>query len=289
LGRKYGIRVQVLGRNQIEKLKMGAFLSVARGSHEPMKLIRMDYKSGRRGSKRVILIGKGITFDSGGISIKPTLDMHEMKQDMGGAAVVICVAAAVAQLRLPVDLTVLVPACENLPGGSAYKPGDVLTTCIGKTIEVISTDAEGRLILADTLGYASKFKPDYLIDVATLTGAVIYALGYTSAAMLGTADDLISGLRSAADVTGERIWQLPLWDDYEYLIESPVADIKNSGGKPAGTITATRLLKHFTGGLPWVHIDIAGMDLEHRGRPHVPRGASGYGVRILTELLSQLS
>jgi leucyl aminopeptidase len=186
-------------------------------------------------------------------------------------------------------LTVLVPTCENLPSGKAYKPGDVLTTCIGKTIEVISTDAEGRLILADALGYASRMKPDFMIDVATLTGAVIYALGHSSAAVLGTSEELIKLARQAAETTGERVWQLPLWDDYEYLIKSDIADMKNSGGKPAGTITATRLLKHFTGEVPWAHVDIAGMDLEFQGRPYVPRGASGYGVRLLTEMLSLLS
>jgi leucyl aminopeptidase len=194
----------------------------------------------------------------------------------------------VAQLRLPLRLTVLAPVCENLPGGRAFKPGDLLTTCIGKTIEVISTDAEGRLLLADALGYAGKMKPDYIIDVATLTGAVIYALGYSSAAILGTSESLIHLLGEAAEITGERVWQLPLWDDYEYLIESDIADMKNSGGKPAGTIAATRLLKHFTGDVPWAHVDIAGMDLEYRGRPYVPKGASGYGVRLLSEMLSRL-
>ncbi len=288
LGRRYGFKVQVYGRNQIEKFKMGAFLAVGKGSTEPMKLIRIDYQPSRRAKKKVVLVGKGITFDSGGISLKPVLNMHEMKQDMGGAAVVLCTAAAVAQLKLPLKLTVFIPACENMPSGDAYKPGDVLTTCTGKTIEVISTDAEGRLILADALGLAAKLKPDYLFDVATLTGAAIYALGYTSAIMLGTSDELIAHLREASEITGERIWQLPLWDEYEHHIESPIADMKNSGGRPAGTITATRLLKHFTGDIPWAHIDIAGMDLEFRGKQYTPKGPSGYGVRILTETLSRL-
>ncbi|MFH2056793.1 MAG: leucyl aminopeptidase [bacterium] len=289
LGRKHGLRVQVYNRSQVEKWRMGAFLAVAKGSTEPLKFIRLDFTPKRRAAKHVVLVGKGITFDSGGISIKPTLDMHEMKQDMGGAAVVLCTAAALAQMKVPLKITALIPACENLPSGKAYRPGDVLTTCTGKTIEVISTDAEGRLILADALGFAQRLKPDYIIDVATLTGAVIYALGHTAAAMLGTAEDLIERLTRAAEVTGERIWRLPLWDDYEYLIESPVADIKNSGGRPAGTITASRLLKHFVGDYPWVHIDIAGMDLEFRGRQYTPRGASGYGVRLLTEMLTQLA
>lgn len=288
LGRRYGLKVQVFNRAQIEKWKMGAFLAVASGSDQPPKFIRLDYQPRGRALKHVVLVGKGITFDSGGISIKPTLAMHEMKQDMGGAAVVLCTIAALASLKAPLKVTALIPTCENLPSAKAYRPGDVLTTSIGKTIEVISTDAEGRLILADALGYAAKLKPDYILDVATLTGAVIYSLGHTAAAMLGTADDLVDGLSKAAEVTGEKIWRLPLWDDYEYLIESPIADMKNSGGKPAGTITATRLLKHFTGDLPWVHLDIAGMDLEFRGTPYTPKGASGYGVRLLTEMLSQL-
>jgi leucyl aminopeptidase len=215
--------------------------------------------------------------------------MEEMKQDMGGAAVGICAAAAVAQLRLPIQVTVLVPTCENLPSGKAYKPGDVLTTCIGKTIEVINTDAEGRLILADAPGHATGLKPDYIVDFATLTGAVIYALGHSAAAVLGTSDRLIDLFKEAADATGEKVWQLPLWDDYEYLIKSDYGDIKNSGGKRAGTITATRLLKHFTGDVAWAHVDIAGMDLEFRGLPYVPKGASGYGVRLLTEMLSRLA
>lgn len=288
LGRKHGFKVQVFNKPQIEKWRMGAFLAVAKGSDEPPKFIRMDYTPGKRASKHVVLVGKGITFDSGGISIKPTLNMHEMKQDMGGAAVVLCTIAALAAMKAPLKVTALIPTCENLPSSRAYRPGDVLTTGTGKTIEVISTDAEGRLLLADALGFATRLKPDYIIDVATLTGAVVYALGHTAAAMLGTADDLIEKLSGAAEVTGERIWRLPLWDDYEYLIESPVADMKNSGGKPAGTITATRLLKHFVEDYPWVHLDIAGMDLEFRGRQYTPKGASGYGVRLLTEMLSQL-
>jgi leucyl aminopeptidase len=188
LGRRFGFKTQVFNRPQIEKWKMGAFLAVAKGAQQPMKFIRLDYTPKKRNAKHVVLVGKGITFDSGGISIKPTLNMHEMKQDMGGAAVVLCTAAALAQLKVPLKITTLIPTCENLPGSRAYRPGDVLTTCTGKTIEVISTDAEGRLILADALGFATRLKPDYIIDVATLTGAVIFALGHTAAAMLGTAE-----------------------------------------------------------------------------------------------------
>ncbi len=288
LAKRYGLRVQVMGRPQIEKLKMGAFLSVAKGSVEPPQLIRIDYKPKVKASKRVILVGKGITFDTGGITLKPGADMHEMKQDMTGAAVVISTLAAIAQLKPRLEVTGFMPICENMPGSRAYKPGDVLTTSIGKTIEVISTDAEGRLLLADVLGYASKMKPDYLIDVATLTGAVIVALGYTGAAMLSTSNELLKCFREAADVTGEKVWQLPLWPEYENSIKSPIADMKNSGGRPAGTCVAATILKQFVGDVPWLHLDIAGMDLEHNGREYTPKGASGYGVRLLTEVLCRL-
>jgi leucyl aminopeptidase len=288
LARRHGLRVQVMGRPQIEKLKMGAFLSVAKGSAEPPQLIRIDYKPRVRAKKRVVLVGKGITFDTGGITLKPGPDMHEMKQDMAGAAVVLSTLAGMAQLKANIEVTGFIPTCENMPGSRAYKPGDVLTTSIGKTIEVISTDAEGRLLLADVLGYAAKMKPDYMIDVATLTGAVIFALGYTGAAMLSTSDDLLKRFEAASRATGEKVWPLPLWPEYENQIKSPIADMKNSGGRPAGTCVAATILKQFVGNVPWLHLDIAGMDLEHSGTEYTPKGASGYGVRLLTEVLCRL-
>lgn len=286
--RRFGLRLQVMGRPQIEKLKMGAFLAVAKGSVEPPYLIRIDYKPKAKAKKRAIIVGKGITFDSGGITLKPGADMHEMKQDMTGAAVVLSTMAAIAQTKPNIEVTGFIPTCENMPGSRAYRPGDVLTTSIGKTIEIISTDAEGRLLLADVLGYASKMKPDYLIDIATLTGAVIVALGYVGAAMLSTSEDLLTQFRKASEITGEKVWQMPLWPEYEHAIKSPIADMKNSGGRPAGTCVAGIILKHFVGDVPWLHLDIAGMDLEHRGTEYIPKGASGYGVRLLTEVLRNL-
>ena len=289
IGRKHGLKVQVLGRNQIKKLKMGAFLGVAKASVEPPYLIRIDYKPKVRAKKRVVLIGKGITFDSGGITLKPGADMHEMKQDMSGAAAVLGTMAAVAQLKPKVQVTAFIPTCENMPGGRAYRPGDVLTTSIGKTIEVISTDAEGRLLLADVLGYASsKIKPDYLIDIATLTGAVIVALGHAGAAMLSNSDALIEKFQKASSATGEKVWQLPLWEEYEHQLSSPIADMKNSFGRPGGTSTAALMLKKFTGDVPWLHLDIAGMDLEYRGTEYTPKGASGFGMRLMTEFFMRL-
>jgi len=288
LSRRHGLRVQVMGRSQIEKLKMGAFLAVAGGSAQPPYLIRLDYRPRAKSKKHVILVGKGITFDTGGITLKPGAEMWEMKQDMTGAAVVLSTMAAIAQIKPRVQVTAFAPICENMPGGRSYRPGDVLTTSIGKTIEIISTDAEGRLLLADVLGYASKMRPDYLIDVATLTGAVIVALGYAGAAMLSTSEDLLARFQRASEITGEKVWPMPLWPDYEHAIKSAIADMKNSGGRPAGTCVAATILRHFVGDVPWLHLDIAGMDLEHRGTEYTPKGASGYGVRLLTEVLRNL-
>jgi leucyl aminopeptidase len=288
LSRRYNLKVQIMGRPQIEKLKMGAFLAVAEGSAQPPYLIRIDYKPKAKSRKHAILVGKGITFDTGGITLKPGADMHEMKQDMAGAAVVLSTMAAVAQLKPKIAITGFIPTCENMPGSRAYRPGDVLTTCNGKTIEVISTDAEGRLLLADVLAYAAKMKPDYLIDIATLTGAVIVALGYVGAAMLSTSNILLTQFKKASESTGEKLWQMPLWPEYEHAIKSPIADMKNSGGRPAGTCVAATILKHFVNEVPWLHLDIAGMDLEHRGTEYTPKGASGYGVRLLTEVLRNL-
>jgi leucyl aminopeptidase len=283
LGRKYGLRVTVYRRSEIEKLKMGAFLAVAKGSKEAPYLIKIDYKPRTKGRKKVILVGKGITFDTGGISIKPAENMGEMKQDMTGAAVVLCTMAAIAKLRPALEVTAFIPTCENMVSSSAYKPGDVVTTSIGKTIEIVNTDAEGRLLLADVLGHASKLKPDYLFDVATLTGAAAIALGHGGAAILSTSDELVGRFFAASNHTGEKLWQLPLWEEYEHQFKSGVADMTNAGGKPAGMI-----LKKFTGGIPWLHMDIAGVDFEYRGSEYTPRGASGFGVRVLTEALCKL-
>jgi len=232
-----------------------------------------------------VSVWKGITFDSGGFSLKPPDKMEEMKADMSGGAAVFAVIKAAAELKLPLNLVGLVPATENLPGGRAYKPGDVLRSMSGKTIEVISTDAEGRLILADALTYAGRFKPKAIIDMATLTGACIIALGDEVIGMMGTDDGLKNDLRRAAAETGEKLWELPIWDDYAELIKSDVADMKNTGGRAGGAITAAVFLGKFAGDFPWVHLDIAGPAWLSKERHYIPRGASAVGVRLMVRFL----
>ena len=233
----------------------------------------------------IVLVGKGLTFDSGGISIKPADKMDEMKTDMSGGAAVMGAIMAAADLQLPLNITGLVPATENMPGGCALKPGDILKSYSGKTIEVLNTDAEGRLILADALAYASKYKPEAVIDLATLTGACIVALGDDVIGMLGTDDKLKKEIDKAAQNTGELVWELPLWESYHELIKSDIADYKNSGGRAAGTITAAAFLSKFAGDYPWVHLDIAGPAWTSKDKAYVPKGASGVGVRLLVEFL----
>ena len=288
IGRKHGLRVKIYRRPEIEKMKMGAFLSVAKGSKEPPYLIQVDYMPKVRYLKRAVLVGKGITFDTGGISIKPAENMGEMRQDMTGAAVVLTTMAALARLKPRTQITAYIPTCENMISSTAYKPGDVVTTSIGKTIEIVNTDAEGRLLLADVLGFAAKQRPDYLIDVATLTGAVTVALGHGGAGILSTSEELVTKFLAASSRTGEKLWQLPLWEEYAHQFKSSVADMTNSGGRPAGTITAALILKQFTSEIPWLHMDIAGVDFEYRGSEYVPRGPSGFGVRVLAEALCSL-
>jgi len=279
------VRLTVLGNREMEKLGMRALLSVARGSMEPARFIILEYSGGSRGDKPHVIVGKGITFDSGGISLKPPDKMEEMKSDMSGGAAVLAVIRAAAELGLPLNLVGLVPATENLPGGRAYKPGDVLKSMSGQTIEVISTDAEGRLILADALTYAGRFKPKAIIDMATLTGACIIALGDDVIGMMGTDASLKDSLRKAADETGEKLWELPIWDDYAELIKSDVADMKNTGGRAGGAITAAVFLGKFVGDTPWVHLDIAGPAWLNKEKPYIPRGASAVGVRLLLRFL----
>ncbi len=288
IGRKSGLRVKIYRRPEIEKMKMGAFLAVAKGSKEPPYLIQIDYTPKGKYQKKAVLVGKGITFDTGGISIKPAENMGEMRQDMTGAAVVLTTMAAIARFKPRTQITAFIPTCENMISSTAYKPGDVVTTSIGKTIEIVNTDAEGRLLLADVLGYASKQRPDYLIDVATLTGAVTVALGHGGAGILSTSEQLVKTFLAASEQTGEKLWQLPLWEEYAHQFKSGVADMTNSGGRPAGTITAALILKQFTADIPWLHMDIAGVDFEYRGSEYVPRGPSGFGVRVLTEALCTL-
>jgi leucyl aminopeptidase len=286
LATKYKFECEILDEKKIASEKMGAFLSVAKGSAEPPRFVIMRYKGGRAGRKPVVLVGKGITFDSGGISLKPGLNMGEMKGDMQGAAVVTGVMTAAARLRLPINLIALTPLAENLPSSKASKPGDIITSRKGKTVEIINTDAEGRLILADALDYANKFKPQAVIDVATLTGAATYVLGPAGIPLIGNNSNVINTLLKAAKTSAEKAWELPLWDDYTDFMKSNIADLKNSGGKWAGTLTAAAFLKEFIGDWPWVHIDIAAVDLELKGRPYIPVGATGRGTRLLIEFLS---
>lgn len=283
-----GVKVTSMGKAQIEKLKMGAFLAVAQGSTEPPRLIQIEYRPKGKASKHVFLVGKGVTFDTGGLSLKSPQGMVEMKQDMTGAAVAIATMGALARLKPRVAVTMLVPSCENMPDAKAFKPGDIVTACTGKTIEVLNTDAEGRLLLADALGYASKQKPDYLVDVATLTGATKYALGHVAAPFMTTEDSLAAKFEEASRVSGEKVWRLPLWDEYRKQIDSDLADMKNTGGAPAGTITAAMLLKEFTADIPWLHLDIAAVDMQYQSAEYIPKGASGFGVRVLTEFLCSL-
>ena len=285
LARKYGFTCEVLSKAEIKKLKMECLLAVNSGSDKPPHFIIMKYKGPRSKKKPICLVGKGITFDSGGISLKPAADMDRMKGDMGGAACVIAAVASAARLGLPVNLVGLVPTTENLPSGSAYKPGDILTAMNGKTIEVINTDAEGRLILADALSYAQTLKPEAIIDIATLTGSSIIALGYTCAGLFVNDSKLRRLLNKAADETGEKVWEMPLWEEYREQIKSSIADIVNSAGRPGSFCTSAAFLNNFTGDYPWAHIDMASMQVEFKGGAYKPKGASGYGVRLMLELL----
>lgn len=283
---RLGLKCRVLGEKEIRKLKMGAFLSVAKGSHEPPKFIILDYHPKNSGNKTVALVGKGITFDSGGISLKPSQNLHKMKYDMAGGAVVLGVIQAAASLKLPLRIVGLIPATENLPGGSATKPGDVVVSLSGKSIEIQNTDAEGRLILADALYYAKRFSPDAIIDLATLTGACFVALGDQAIGMMGNNKDLMDMFRKAGEKTFERVWELPLWKEYEEQIKSDIADVKNIGSDGgAGAILGGIFLRKFVNNYPWIHLDIAGTAWTDKDRDYNPRGATGVGVRLITEVL----
>jgi len=285
LAQQVDIKCEILEQEQLESLGFGALLGVAQGSNRAPKLITLEYSGSHDDAQPIVLVGKGVVFDAGGISLKPAEKMDEMKMDMAGGAVVLGVLKAAALLKLPLNLVGIVPAVENLPSGSAYRPGDILTSLSGKTIEVLNTDAEGRLILADALTYAAKYRPRVVIDLATLTGACIIALGHHAAAVLGNHNGLISQLIKAGENSGEKIWQLPLWEDYANQLKSHVADMKNIGGRPAGTITAAAFLQKFASDYTWAHLDIAGMAWEDKGRPCCPKGGTGFGVRLLLEYL----
>jgi leucyl aminopeptidase len=286
--RKAGCKVTVFDERKIAALKMGGILAVSKGSERPPRFIVIEWNGGRRSDKPYVLVGKGITFDTGGISIKPSADMGAMKMDMSGAGAVIGTMKAVARLGLPVNVVGLIPASENMVSGRATRPGDVIRIMDGKTVEVDNTDAEGRLVLADALVFAKRYKPKTVVDLATLTGACVVALGHYATGMMGTDVDTMAALRKAGDRTYERVWELPLYDEYEKLIKSDVADVKNIGGRWAGAITAGWFLKKFATDFPWVHMDIAGTAMLEENTEYTQRGASGVGVRLLTEWLTTL-
>ncbi|HEY9854343.1 MAG TPA: leucyl aminopeptidase [Stenomitos sp.] len=281
-----GITAKVLTEKDMEKLGMGALLGVAQGSinDEPPRFIIMEYMPNGTKQAPLVFVGKGITFDSGGISIKPGEGMEKMKYDMAGGAAVIGALRAIAMLQLPINVVGLVPATENMPSGDAIHPGDVLTSMSGITIEVINTDAEGRLILADALTYAERYKPRAVVDLATLTGACVIALGGNAVGLMTNNDEFGERVRQAGERAAERTWKLPLWDEYHEQIKSDIADVKNTGGRPGGTITAGAFLSKFAKNYPWTHLDIAGTAWEEKGKPYVPKGATGIGVRLLVEL-----
>lgn len=290
MSKDFGLSFDVLDQKQMEKLGMGSLLGVARGSDEPPKLIVIKYQPSRFRSKKgelLALVGKGITFDSGGISLKPGENMELMKYDMTGAATVIGTMRAIAQLKPSVPVLGVAPCSENLPSGKATKPGDVLTAMTGKTIEVINTDAEGRLVLADAIAYAKKLGATRIIDMATLTGAVSIALGDVNTAILGTDQELIDEVIDAGKAVGEKFWQLPLDNEYTKQIKSDIADIKNVGGKKAGTITAAAFLKEFAEETPWAHLDIAGTAWGDPATPYRSKGPTGIALRTLVEFIER--
>jgi len=284
IAKEQGLRVEVFDLAEVEAMGMGAFVAVAKGSQEPAKFIVLEYNQERE-METIVLVGKGITFDSGGISIKPAERMEQMKADMSGAAAVLGAMQAASKLQLPLHLVGLLPATENLPSGKAYKPGDVLKTLSGQTVEVISTDAEGRLILSDALTYSLRFKPKAIIDLATLTGAVVIALGDYVIGLFGNDESLQKKVEEASQKTGEMVWRLPLWDEYFDYIKSDVADFKNVGTRAAGAIIGGIFLSKFVEKTPWVHLDIAGPAFIEKERPYMPRGGTGVGVRLLVQLL----
>jgi leucyl aminopeptidase len=280
-----GLAIDVLDEQRITALKMGLLLGVARGSQEPPRLVVMKHEPAGAIPGAVLgLVGKGITFDTGGISIKPAENMDKMKDDMSGGAAVICAMAAISRLKVPVRCIGIVPMTENMPGGKAFKPGDVLTSASGKTVEILNTDAEGRLILGDGIWYAKELGATHLVDVATLTGAIVVALGKTTSGLFGTPDSWVASVGRASARAGDRSWPMPVFDDYKDQLKSEIADFTNTGGRAGGAITAALFLKEFSGDTPWVHIDIAGTAWAEEAKPYQPKGATGVSVRTLVEL-----
>ena len=282
LAKTHGLKVKVLDEKEMGKLGMGSLLSVAKGSEEPPRFIVVQHMQGRKGDKPVLLVGKGITFDSGGISLKPAAEMDEMKYDMSGAAAVLGTLRAVAELALPVNVVGLIPACENLPSGRANKPGDIVTSMSGQTIEVLNTDAEGRLILCDALTYAERFEPAAVVDIATLTGACVIALGHVASGLLGNDEALVREVQAAGENAWDRCWPLPLFDEYQEQLKSNFADMANIGGRPAGTITAAAFLSRFARKYPWAHLDIAGT----AWKSGKEKGSTGRPVPLLVHFIA---
>jgi leucyl aminopeptidase len=285
LGTRHKIKVTVLDEPAIKKEGLTALLAVAQGSAEEPRFIVLEYRGAPVKSKPVVLVGKGVTFDTGGISIKPATSMEEMKFDMSGAAVVLGSFEVLGRLKPKVNVIGLIPTAENMPSGTALKPGDVIKAHLGKTIEIVNTDAEGRLILCDALSYARRYTPACVLDLATLTGAVVVALGNTAIGLMGNDERLIDAVRAAGERSGERAWPLPLWDDYRELIKSQIADVKNSGGRAAGTITAGWFLREFVEDFPWAHLDIAGTAYSDHDSPSRVKGPTGSGVRLVSDFV----
>ena len=282
-----GLRCQVFNQKQMEKMGMGAILGVSKGSVEPPRFITLEYNKENQKRAPIVIVGKSVTFDTGGISLKPSDRMEQMKGDMSGGAAVLGTMRAVAQLKLSVHVIGILPAAENMPSGQAIKPGDILKSYSGKTIEVINTDAEGRLCLADALTYGTQLKPRAMIDLATLTGACVVALGQHAIGAMSRHPKLLEKIKNAGEQSGERVWELPLWEEYEEQIKSDMADLKNVGGRGAGTITAGLFLHRFVGKTPWVHLDIAGTAWIESGGAYCPKGSTGVGVRLLVDYLTQ--
>lgn len=284
----HGLEVEVLNQKDMRKLGFGALLGVARGSEEEPRLVVLRWQGAKGGkAKPVAFVGKGVTFDTGGISIKPAAGMEEMKTDMAGAAAVAGLMVALAERRAKVDAVGILGLVENMPSGSAQRPGDVVTSCSGQTIEVLNTDAEGRLVLADALWYCQdRFRPRFMINLATLTGAIVVALGHENAGLFSNDDELAERLRAAGLETGETVWRMPLGEGYDKLLRSDIADMKNIGGRPGGAVTAAQFLQRFVNGVPWAHLDIAGTAWTTKDSPVTPKGAAGFGVRLLERLVA---
>lgn len=285
LAKERAITCKILSVPDLKKLNMGGILGVAQGSTQPPKFIILEYNPRNKNQDTIVIVGKGITFDSGGICLKPAKGMEQMKSDMSGGATVLGIFSVLAQLKVPQRVVGLIPCTENMPGGSAIKPGDIVKFHSGKTAEVANTDAEGRLILADALAYAEKFHPDAVVDFATLTGACVVALGNIATGMMGNNEELKNRIKIAGEKSWERVWELPLWEEYQELIKSDIADIKNTGGPGAGTITAACFLSKFTEKYPWVHLDIAGTSWSEKNNAYIQKGATGVGIMLILELL----